>query len=29
VPDLTEKMRKGLIPQEWTRRAFELAGASQ
>ncbi|MCX5833555.1 MAG: hypothetical protein NTV99_03390 [Deltaproteobacteria bacterium] len=28
VPDLTEQMRKELIPQEWTRRAFELAGAS-
>lgn len=29
VPDLTEQMRKELIPPEWTRRVFELAGASQ
>ena len=27
VRDLTEQMRKELIPQEWTRRAFEIAGA--
>jgi hypothetical protein len=29
VPELTDQMRKELIPQEWTRRAFEIAGASQ
>jgi len=28
VPELTEQMRRELIPQEWTRRVFELAGAS-
>ncbi len=28
VPGLTEQMRKELIPQEWTRRVFEIAGAS-
>jgi acyl-coenzyme A thioesterase PaaI-like protein len=29
VPDLTAQMRRELIPQEWTRRVFELAGASR
>ena len=28
VPDLTDQMRKELIPREWTRRAFDIAGAS-
>jgi len=29
VPALTEQMRKELIPPEWTRRVFDLAGASR
>lgn len=28
LPDLTEQMRRELIPQEWTKRVFDLAGAS-
>ena len=28
VPELTEQMRRELVPQEWTRRVFALAGAS-
>lgn len=29
VPDLTDQMRKELIPREWARRVFELSGASR
>lgn len=28
VPDLTEQMRRELIPQEWTRRVFDIVDAS-